>query len=601
MEGRTLRAVADAADAERFTGREAELGAMRDLFDRATTSRILYLHGPGGIGKSALLRAAARIAASEGFEVSSFDGRALPGDLGQLIDRILGDDDGSRVVMIDEADALGATLAPLRDGLLDTLPADSRIVFAGRTPPAPEWRDRGSHTILIDLPLTPLDRAAASELLETSGVAAERRDEIIAWAQGSPLALTVAAAVPSGRPGQAEAALEERLTSWLAGRAMLDVDPAVLEVAALARVLDARLISAALPGHATRDAMRRLGELPVIQRLGGRLSLHPVLAAAIRARLRATEPQRYRDLVRRIALQLGSRARLGDIDALIELSLFVEDPRLQPTISNRPSPTHYADALRAGEFAEFTRAGGFDREADGPELAAWDERPPEIDFALRGSDGTALLVNKYVRVDRLPDLGPISSSLAETARRAGVDPERSFAGLSLFADAPAADLVEAARLSSGAFMYRSGMPGLQAILMYFPAPGRHPGDAATLGYEVADAGPRTIAVADLRPGGAVDFVERVVLLELGIERPGTGSADLLAPGDDPEREARLRALLDRVFGGSVDDRRLRAVIELAHLGRRRSEQECLEALHVSRPTWYRLLRRARERVLTAQG
>jgi predicted DNA-binding protein (UPF0251 family) len=39
------------------------------------------------------------------------------------------------------------------------------------------------------------------------------------------------------------------------------------------------------------------------------------------------------------------------------------------------------------------------------------------------------------------------------------------------------------------------------------------------------------------------------------------------------------------------------VIELAHIGPRRTESELLATMHVSRPTWYRLLRRARERVL----
>ena len=62
------------------------------------------------------------------------------------------------------------------------------------------------------------------------------------------------------------------------------------------------------------------------------------------------------------------------------------------------------------------------------------------------------------------------------------------------------------------------------------------------------------------------------------------------------RIARLREVLDEVFDDSDTDRRLRETIELVHLGGRRSEQECLEAMHVSRRTWFRLLRTARERV-----
>ena len=51
----TLRDAADAADAAGFVGRAAELDAVDELLDAATPSRIVYVHGPGGIGKSAFL------------------------------------------------------------------------------------------------------------------------------------------------------------------------------------------------------------------------------------------------------------------------------------------------------------------------------------------------------------------------------------------------------------------------------------------------------------------------------------------------------------------------------------------------------------------
>jgi len=598
---RNLREAAEAADVERFGGRDAELARIRDLLDPATPSRILYVHGPGGIGKSALLRAAGRMAQNAGLPVAAFDGRTLPGDLGRLIEQVASAEHAGapRLVVLDEADVLGSALAPLRDALLDRLGDESRIVLAGRSEPDPSWRAHGLPGIVAELPLGPLDDADALRLLAASGLDRNRHATVLAWAQGSPLALTVAAAVPAGEAGQPEAALEARLTGWLAGRTILDVDPAILEVLALVRAADARLLAAALPGRSTRGAMAQLAALPVVQRLGARLALHPVLAAAIRARLRATAPQRYRELVRRIALHLGASARLGDIDALIELSLLVEDPAYRQAISNRPSATHYADAIRAGELIAFSRAEGFDTQPDWPELASWEPRAWDIEFALRRSDGAPLLLSRFARLDRLPQLGPVTTSLRGAAERSGLDPARAFAGICLFADAPEHDLAEAARLSTGAFMHRSGMPMLDGILIHFPAPDRKPGSTATLGRDVPGAGSRAVALSDFRPGGAVAFVEAIVLREQGYAPPAGANAALLAPGHIPEREALLRAALDRVFDASPADRRLRDVIELAHLGPRRTERECLEALHVSRPTWYRLLRTARERVLAA--
>src|SRR5690606_36099124 len=113
-----------------------------------------------------------------------------------------------------------------------------------------------------------------------------RRAQIVAWARGYPLALTVAASAQGG-PLDAglEAHLEERLTAWLAGRSLLNIDREVLEVAAITRIVDGRLVAAALPGRNTRELLPRLQALPVMQTLGWGSSMHPVLADAIRTRI----------------------------------------------------------------------------------------------------------------------------------------------------------------------------------------------------------------------------------------------------------------------------------------------------------------------------
>jgi len=601
MTSRTLRETAHDADAERFSGRTAELAIVDELLDRGGSHRLLYVHGPGGVGKSALLRATARLARVSGYQVDVYDARTLPGELRPLVERVIPSARARRCIVIDEVDVLGAAVLPLRDAMLDSLDDATRVVIAGRAVPDPSWHEGALPGIVIDMHLRPLSDEEASGLLSASGVADEvRRREIVAWAQGSPLALTVAAAVPAGTPGSLESELEERLTSWLAGQSMLDVDPAVLDVAALAPAVDARLIAAALPGRSTRDAMRTLGALPVVERLGPRLTMHPVLASAIRARLRSLAPGRHREFVRRIALHLGARARLGDVDALIELSQFIESEEYRRAYSNRPSPTHYADAPAPGEFAAFARANGFDQQPGWPELAAWDALPGlDLDFVMRRSDGRALLYNRYARISRLPRLGPITEGLAASARLAGVDPERSFGVVALFADAPLRDREEASRLSTGAFMRRIDMPDVEAILLHFPEPDREPGVNARVSSPVHEEGTLPVTINDFRPLGAVGFVEALVLSEQGYSARAGVPRDLLAADTDPDREARLRAVLDRAFDSSADDRRLRQAIELAHLGPRRSESELLAAMHVSRPTWYRLLRRARERVLVA--
>ena len=61
-------------------------------------------------------------------------------------------------------------------------------------------------------------------------------------------------------------------------------------MAAIAPLVDAGLLAAALPGRPTREAIATLAGLAVTERVGGRVALHGVLAAAVRARLRESAP-----------------------------------------------------------------------------------------------------------------------------------------------------------------------------------------------------------------------------------------------------------------------------------------------------------------------
>src|SRR5690606_21568237 len=135
----------------------------------------------------------------EGATVASLDGRTLPLDLDLLRARVLEAAQAADVVILDEADTLGSALAPLRDVLLDTLSARSRVILAGRTAPDPSWRADALHAIFVDLALAPLGPDDAAQLLEARGVTEpERRTALIKWAGGSPLALTVGASVLPG-------------------------------------------------------------------------------------------------------------------------------------------------------------------------------------------------------------------------------------------------------------------------------------------------------------------------------------------------------------------------------------------------------------------
>ena len=148
-------------------------------------------------------------------------------------------------------------------------------------------------------------------------------------------------------------------------------------------------------------------------------------------------------------------------------------------------------------------------------------------------------------------------------------------------------------------MHRHGIADMQAVLIHFPSPDRQPVDTTSaIASPLPDDLPRPVALTDFRPVGAVGFVEQVVLGELGFAPRGRDVAPLLDIDDDEVRQVRLRERLAEVFDESQDDQRMRRAIELVHISPRHSEQACLDALNVSRSSWFRLLRQARERVLS---
>lgn len=295
----SLRDTVAAADADRFVGRGERLRAFDELLAADTAHRVLFVHGAGGVGKSALLRAMQRRCAHRGLRAVAIDGRS---PVETVFAAIAAAAQAPVVVFIDEADALGAALPAVRDRLLDDLVSTSRVVLAGRHRPDPSWRENGLDVILREAAVPPLAEDDADRLLALRGVAPDRRPEILRFAQGSPLALTVASAPAATGPGagagsaaSAPAALgsgelEERLTAWLTGRERLDTDAELIEVAAIAPLVDAGLLAAALPGRPTREAIATLAGLAVTERVGGRVALHGVLAAAVRARLRESAP-----------------------------------------------------------------------------------------------------------------------------------------------------------------------------------------------------------------------------------------------------------------------------------------------------------------------
>ena len=177
-----------------FVGRVAERAAFEQLLRRPGAGRVWYVHGPGGVGKTSLLREYVRLAERTGRRLAWVDARDASRDPAHLAGgaaALLGDHGTpTPILFLDGAEALGRLDRWLSEAVLARLPADLVAVIASRDAPPLAWRiDPGWRGLLRAVPLANLSTQDSAELLGRLGVPAPEHGPLLTFTRGHPLAL----------------------------------------------------------------------------------------------------------------------------------------------------------------------------------------------------------------------------------------------------------------------------------------------------------------------------------------------------------------------------------------------------------------------------
>jgi hypothetical protein len=296
--------------ARQFVGRNTELALFSSLLE-SKEACTLFLHGPGGVGKSTLLQQLRLEAEQRKLSCTILDGRdlaptsdafrsALPSPL-------------PAVLLIDTYELLAPIDEWIFEELLPSLPESTLVVIAGRDPPAARWRtDPGWSEILRAVALANFDRADAARLLEARGVPAHLFARAHEVTHGHPLALALVAELAASDAESALVSLPPDAVGVLL-RTLLRHVPSelhreALEACAMLRTTTEDLLRD-LYGEASAELFSWLRSLSFVQEGLHGLFPHDLARDVIDRELSWRDPTRHRALRSRIGALVGARLR----------------------------------------------------------------------------------------------------------------------------------------------------------------------------------------------------------------------------------------------------------------------------------------------------
>ncbi len=398
-----------------FVGRAAE----RALFQAALAAPelpflVLYVCGPGGVGKTALLREFAALAGEAGIAACALDARNVEPTPDAFLTALrlalgvgpaeaspaaaLAAHEGRSVILVDTCERLAPLDNWLRDVFLPQLPADVLVVLASRNPLPPAWRsDPGWQTLVRVAPLRNLSPDESRLYLSQRNVPAAQRQAVMDFTHGHPLALSLVADTFAQReavvfrPEDAPDIIKTLLEQFVQ-KAPGPAHRAALEACAQVRTLTEPLLTAMLNLPDPHELFDWLRQLSFIE--AGPLGLfpHDLAREALVADLRWRHPDWYRELHRRARAfyvgRLGGADRADQQHLLFDLVFLHRDnPAVRPFFEWAEGGSILPDVMREEDRAALlAMVARHEGEASAQTTARWCEHQPEGFLVFRDAD-----------------------------------------------------------------------------------------------------------------------------------------------------------------------------------------------------------------------
>jgi DNA-binding CsgD family transcriptional regulator len=425
-----------------LVGREPERERLLAWTDDPSGPAVVFVHGPGGIGKTTLVSGSfdpARVVMVGAGEVEPTPARLLD-HLGRLLG-VVGDPTPESigaemttqavdVVVIDEYERFVVVDAFVRNELLPALPSATTTVLVGRNPPNRAWRTSpGWRSLIAELALGPLTDTGAARLVERRlGNDAALVARACRFGRGHPLALELAAEAIARRPeltlrGGPPPEVVEELVEVFVDELDGDVRRAV-DAGSLVRRLTMPVLATLcqLGENEVRAAWRHIAGLPFVAVYEDGLRMQPVVQDVVASSFELRDPVLVRSLRRRAAaLALDSIGKAPDWAATADLLHLVQNPVVRDAFVPPAGAQHPVEVARADDqdpVLQIVRrycGRGEVRMVD-----AWWRSHPRGFVVARGDDGEvtsfSLVVDVAAIAGELAGLDPVVQAVQSDLR-----------------------------------------------------------------------------------------------------------------------------------------------------------------------------------------
>ncbi len=375
--------IGDRIRAERdrqFVGRESELNLFRSFIDADELPvSVLQVYGPGGVGKTTLVKRWEADCAARGIPTLTLDGRNLkpiPDVVLNALALVSGHPSSDQalahlaelpkaVLFFDTFEAIDPLDGWLRDSFVPDLPSTVLVVIVGRNRPTSAWRSDVWQQLARIVNLRNLSADESRSYLSGFNVTPDAQDHIIQFTHGFPLALSLFAETytQSGRTDmRAESA--PHIVSVLLERLMEGVDDPVkrevLEICALVRMCSEALIANVVNRPRAAELFAWLRGLSFVETTALGLMPHDLAREAIAHELQWRNPERYSELHHRTRsyysglLDRASGATQQQI-LFDYIYLHRDSPVVRPFFNWHSQPASYQDVARPEDLPEILR------------------------------------------------------------------------------------------------------------------------------------------------------------------------------------------------------------------------------------------------------